>query len=119
MKEGTFQKLETNPFTNPQTMPTITLTATAAAIATGIGNDSLFSARPATIAHSAITDPTDKSMPPMRITKVIPVAMMRLIVICVSMLVMFDSSVKWGAAAEKTMTSRRSATPIPASCRTR
>ena len=81
MKDGTFQKLETNPFMKPQTIPTIALAATAAAIATGSGNDSLVKTRPATIAHSAITDPTDKSMPPTRMTKVIPVAMIRLIVI--------------------------------------
>src|SRR6516225_4400796 len=59
IKEGTLQKLETNPFMKPQIMPTTTLTATAAVIATGMGSDSFFNARPATIAHNAMTDPTD------------------------------------------------------------
>src|SRR6516162_3747835 len=94
IKEGTLQKLETKPLIKPQIMPTTTLTATAAVIAAGTGSNSLFSTKPATIAHNAMTDPTDKSIPPIRITKVIPVAMMRLIVICVRMLVILDSSVK-------------------------
>src|SRR5215831_19204785 len=94
IKEGTLQKLETKPFTKPQIMPTKTHTATAAAIAAGTGSNSLLSTKPATIAHNAMTDPTDKSIPPIKITKVIPVAMMRLIVICVSILVILDLSVK-------------------------
>src|SRR5260370_10463667 len=119
MKEGTLQKLTINPFMNPQPIPTAILVKTASVIATGTGSDSTFRTSPATIALKANTEPTERSIPPIKITNVIPIAIIRLMVTWVRMLVIFDSSVKWGASVEKAMTIRSRAIPIPASRSTR
>jgi len=75
--------------------------------------------RPPTMVASASTDPTERSMPPSRITKVMPTAMTVLMLIWVRMLVTFVTDAKRGAAAAKTRARRTSASPMPASRRRR
>ena len=60
----------------PENVPHSAPTPSAATIATGIGMPFAFDIHPMTIMDTARTDPTDRSMPPMTITAVMPSAMM-------------------------------------------
>jgi hypothetical protein len=71
--------------------------------------------RPPTTVASASTEPTERSMPPSRMTKVMPTAMTVLMEICVRMLVRLPSEAKCGARTEKSSTMSASARPMPAS----
>ncbi len=115
MKDGTRQRSETSPLTSPQTMPTSTDTSTASSTATGVGIPWAVSSGPETTAHSAITEPTDRSIPPTRMTKVIPTASMVLRVISVAMLVRLSEVRNLGAVAVKMATSASRAMPMPPS----
>ena len=69
---------------------------------------------PTTVA-SASTEPTDRSMPPMRMTKVMPTARIVLMEIWPRMRRKLSAVAKYGATTANTSVMRMSATPTPAS----
>jgi hypothetical protein len=114
-KAGIFHFSDTNPLNNPAIIPTRILAIILRKIAAGAGNSVLVIIFPETIVHNASTDPTDRSIPPSRITKVIPRAITVLMLIWVKIFVILTSVPNWGAAMEKTTQRRISVTPIPPS----
>ena len=82
MNDGTFQRSETKPLMKPASAPTSSMATIASGIeAQGSSpmatkparNSGTMMTAPTTVAR-AITDPTERSMPPMRMTKVMPTA---------------------------------------------
>ena len=69
---------------------------------------------PTTVARAS-TEPTERSIPPSRITNVIPTAITVLMLIWVKMFVRFASEANRGAKKEKRTTISRRARPMPAS----
>ena len=61
------------------------------------------------MAANPTVDPTDKSMPPVKITNVIPTAMMALIAVWPTRMMRFSSVKKEGVRTEKTATKIKSA----------
>ena len=68
MNDGIDQRTVTRPLTRPASTPT----PTQAASASGTGQCQRVSVTPRTAAPSAITDPTERSMPPAISTSVMP-----------------------------------------------
>ncbi len=80
------------------------------------GNAGLVMTRPATTVQSASTEPTERSMPPRRMTKVMPTAITVLMLIWVKMLLRLakltqNAAQRW----KKTMQNSTRARPMPAS----
>ena len=115
MNEGTPHRLDIVPLIRPQTTPTATLVRTAREIATPTDKPSILSTVPATTAQSAVNEPTERSMPPIRITKVIPTARQTLIAIWVKMLLILPGVKKSGDSTEKVITRSSNAIAIPES----
>jgi hypothetical protein len=70
MKLATRKRTETKPLTQPQAAPV----SMARGRAAGSGSFASTMASPRMDPEKAMTDPTDKSMPPVRMTKVMPTA---------------------------------------------
>ena len=71
---------------------------------------------PDMIVHSAKTEPTLKSIPPRRMTKVIPSAITVLMLICVKMFEIFVIDPNLGATNAKMTHKTKSTAPMPPSC---
>ena len=67
----------------------------------------------ATIEENARTEPTDKSIPPVKITRVMPIARMPLIDVCRRMLLIFSGVRKYLLRKVSATHSRRKAIMIP------
>ncbi len=88
MKGGTRSRDTSHPFTAPSAIPAARAIATTSQVCTKTTPPSDGSTRPRLTRPPAImpqrptTDPTDKSMPPLRMTNVMPMARMALIATC-------------------------------------
>jgi len=112
---GIFHLSDMNPLNNPAAIPTAMLARMLRKIAAGTGSAVLIIIFPETMVHNAKTEPTERSIPPNKITKVIPRAITVLILIWVKIFVMLMKVPNLGAATEKTMHRITSVTPIPPS----
>lgn len=82
MKDGIFQRVEIQPLRKPQAAPVAMQASSAKVIATaGDRLSSIMTVAPTTV-QSASTEPTERSMPPVRMTKVMPAASTVLMAIC-------------------------------------
>ena len=123
MNEGTFQRSDTNPLMKPQSAPTSSTSTMASGIETsGSSSKRTHRARKTgtmmgapTTAASASTAPTERSMPPMRMTKVMPTASTVLMATWPNMRVKLSGVAKYGAKSMNRMTRTTSARPTPAS----
>ena len=61
---------------------------------------------PATMAVRPTMEPTERSMPPVRITKVMPMPRMALMATCLAMISMLATARKFGAITAKMMVTR-------------
>ncbi len=74
-----------------------------------------FSTRyPATMPHSPTIEPTDRSIPPVMMTKVMPMASMAFSATCLARITMFAALRKFGAASAKNTKTRISAMKVRA-----
>ena len=94
------------------TAPHATPTAIDAAMAIGNGCPSCSSV-PSTTPATATIDPTDRSIPPDRMTNVMPTATMALMLVCCAMLSRFDTVRKCGVSAHNTAHSPSSPMSVP------
>jgi hypothetical protein len=115
MKEWIFQRSQTTPLKKPHRPPTSVLPSTESRMARPGERSSRVMSRPPTMEASASTEPTERSMPPSRITKVIPTEITVLMLIWLRMLLRLAIDAKRGAKAEKTRTMMTSASPMPTS----
>src|SRR6185295_9066125 len=98
------------PFTSPLAPPT----PSPARMAAGTGQPPC-SAQASTTPESASSEPTDRSIPPERITNVIPRAMTALMLVCSITLSRFETERKCGVRTDKSPTSSTSPTSVPSS----
>jgi len=97
MKEGMRTRVTRSPFTAPHASPM----ATPARVANGVGHLHHWSAMPPTTPESASTDPTERSMPPVSITKVSPAVTAARTETWARRFLRFVSVRKWGERAEE------------------
>ena len=115
MKEGSFHCSHTHPLIAPQAAPVPMQPRRASGTESRAGMLlSVMISAPTTV-HSARTEPTERSMPPVRITNVMPDAKTVLIAICTNIFKKFSGVAKYGAVRQKNNTMRTSATATPAS----
>ncbi len=123
MKDGTLQRSEMKPLMKPQSAPTRSTKTMASGIeSSGSSSNGTQRARksgtmmvaPTTVA-SAITEPTERSMPPTRMTKVMPTASTVFMATWPNMRVKLSPVAKYGAKTMNRMTSTTRARPTPAS----
>jgi hypothetical protein len=100
MNGGTLSLETRAPFTNPIALPIVSPINTARA-----GGYPPFIKPAVTQELKAIIDPTDKSIPPVRITKVIPAAIIALKDDCLIIFIMFENAENRGERNERKMTS--------------
>ena len=89
-KAGTLKRAMSTPLTSPTTPPRAqTRTATTQtggnSVTPNIGSDTPCIRKPATTPHNPSVDPTERSMPPLRITSSIPTARMPKMATCDAM----------------------------------
>ncbi len=102
------------PATAPDNAPAVSPTRTASGNETVIGSCS-FSTSVVRMPASARSEPTDKSIPPVRITNVIPAAIIAVMETCKETLRRLSVVRKYGERNEKTRSSTTNAMPIPSS----
>src|SRR5712691_4659516 len=110
MKAGRRPLVISMPFTRPQVPPT----AMPAAMAAPVGQPARNAAASTTPA-SASSEPTERSMPPERITKVIPTAITALMLVCSATLSRLETDRKCGVSSESNAARATSPTSVPSS----
>jgi hypothetical protein len=115
MNDGTRHRSEMQPLSSPATSPASRQAPRAIGTASQRGLDGSIRTWAPNTVPSARTDPTDRSMPPTRMTKVIPTASTVLIDTCTRMFRTLAGLAKRSATSAKTRHTRTSAIPMPAS----
>ena len=109
MNGGSFARVMSRPLPKPHAAPT----TTARTIASGNGRFLSFASQPMTIIESAKIEPTDRSMPPMTMTAVMPIAMIPRTVTWSTTLSPLRSDRKYGLRTANTAHRRTSPTSGP------
>ena len=114
MKGATLNRVTRMPFTSPTSVPTASETSTTTHTA-GYSTTSKASIRspcsstPATTPESPSVDPTDRSMPPLRMTNSMPSARIAFIATCLVIVMRFDTVRNESDSSANTMISTISA----------
>ncbi|MNT13454.1 hypothetical protein D3C72_1484250 [compost metagenome] len=112
MNGGSFMKAISAPLTSPNSNPHSSAAGTLSAASCGISETSI-----ATTADTDRIDPTDRSMPPVRITNVMPAASTRLIDACWAMIDRFCRLAKLSVSSVKPKQSSTSTGSMPSARR--